>query len=162
MPRGIQISNSKIRIALFDLQPSAFTVAKGFESITRRFESPCLVLHNSSFRDSNRCLWDSNPCFSLSSCSSWEIRITNGWFESMALNISSFFKRDSNRLIGDSNQSILITFESLHEGFKSLSSVWTFWNMDSNRCLRDSNRLLQICLKDSRIEGLLEGFESSC
>ena len=62
--------------SLFDLQPSTFTFAKGFESITRKFESSCLVLHNSRFKNSNRCGGDSNLCFNLYTCSSWGIRIT--------------------------------------------------------------------------------------
>ena len=96
--KGIRIRNSKIRIALSNLQPSAFTFAKGFESITRRFESPCLVLYNSSFRDSNRCLKDSNPCFS---------------------SLFMFFIKDSNRLMGIRiGGSQLLFF--LHMGFESL------------------------------------------
>ena len=161
-PRGIRIHNSKIRIALFDLQSSAFTFAKGFESVTRRFESPSLVLHLSRLEDSNRCVGDSNPFFS---------------------SLFMFFMRDSNRLNRDSNRSSWICllefgFESLHEGFESPSLVWTLWNVDSNRYGRDSNRLRQsalfgmwiriaiggirICLKSSRIEEFVEGFESPC
>ena len=118
--RGIRIRNSKIRIALFwpsvfclyfcqririrnskiwiALWPSAFTFAKGFESVTRRFKSPSLVLHNSSFRDSNCCVGDSNPYFS---------------------SLFMFFVRDSNRCIGiQIGGSQLLFF--LHMGFESL------------------------------------------
>ena len=65
--RVIRIRNSKIQIALFGLQ---LQLAKGFESIIRRFELPCLVFHNTRFRDLNRCVGDSNPCFNLFTCSS--------------------------------------------------------------------------------------------
>ena len=146
-PRGIRIRNSKIRIALSDLQPVAFTLAKGFESITRRFESPCLVLHNSSFRDSNHCVGDWYSCFSLSSCSLCEIRITE-WVIPIGQPQFPYWNLDSNLFMRDSNrlrQSELFRmwiriamgririafvslhflecgFESLYEGFKSPSS----------------------------------------
>ena len=143
-PRGIRIRNSKIWIALSDLQSSVYTFAKGFESITRRFESPSLVLHLSRLGDSNRCVGDSNLFFS---------------------SLFMFFMRDSNRLNRDSNRSSWICllefgFESLHEGFESPSLVWTFWNVDSNRYMRDSNHLFRICLKSSRIERFFKGFKS--
>ena len=159
-PRGIRICNSKIRIALFDLQPSAFTFAKGFESITRRFESHCLVLHNSSFRDSNRCVGDSNPCFSLSSCSSWEIRIIE-WVIRIDGSQLLFFLHRGFKSLDFGFESINLK-TLLEFGFESPSSVWTFWNVDSNRYTKDSNRLLRICLKSSRIERFFEGFESPC
>ena len=127
-PKGIRIRNSKIRIALSDLQLSAFTFAKGFESITQRFESPCFVLYNSSFRDSNRYVGDSNPCLVSLHVFHEGFESLNGQFESVALSIFSFFTWDSNRLIKDLNRSTSISllefgFESLHEGFKSPSSV---------------------------------------
>ena len=152
--------------------PSAFTFVNGFESITRRFKLPCLVLHNSSFRDSN-------PCFSLSSCSLWGIRITK-WviriggsqhlfflhmgFESINLNfLTEIWIQISSwgiRIAFISLNSLECGFESLWEGFKSPSSVCTFWSVDSNRPGRHSNHLIWICLKSSRIEEFVEGFES--
>ena len=125
----IRIRNSNIWIALSDLQTSAFTFAKGFESITRRFESPCLVLHNSRFKDSNRCVGDSNPCFNLFTCSLWGI-----WITMWVIRIGGsqlLFTRDSNLLIENSNRSISTIllefgFKSFHEGFESPSPVLTF------------------------------------
>ena len=177
-PWGIRIRNSKIRIALSDLQPSAFTFAKGFESITRRFESPSLVLQNSRYKDSNRCVGDSNPFFS--SLFMFFMRDSNRWmgirfggsqhlfflhmgFESLDWGFESVNLNFLTEIwIQISSWGIRITFvslnflkyglESLYEGFESPSSVWTFWNVDSNRYMRDSNRLLRICLKNCRIE----------
>ena len=50
---------------------------KGFESITRRFESPYLVFHNSRFRDSNRCVGDSNRLCNIWILCQRVIRIRN-------------------------------------------------------------------------------------
>ena len=89
---------------------------EGFESITRRFESPCLVFHNSNwgFKSVNLNLLTGIWIW----ITSWGIRIA---FVSL--------------------NSLECGFESLWEGFESPSSVCTFWNVDSNRYVRDSNRL---------------------
>ena len=80
----------------------------------------------------------------------------------MALSFSFFFIGDSNRFIKDSNQSTSISllefgFESLHEGFESPSSVWTFWNVDLNSYMRDSNCLCQSELTEKWIRTAIEG-----
>ena len=144
----IQIRNSKIRIVLSDLRPSAFTFTKGFEFITQRFELPCLVLYNSKFKDSNRYVRDSNPFFNLYSCFSWGILITE-WviqidgsqhlfflhkgFESLDLKFESVDLNNLTRIwIWIASWGIRIAFVSLNflefgfkspfEGFESLSS----------------------------------------
>ena len=160
----IRIRNSKIWIVVW---PSAFTFAKGFESITRRFESPCLVLHNSRFRDSNRCVGDSNPCFNLSTCSSWRIWITVWviWIDGSLLHFflhQGFESLDWRFESINLNNLTEIWIQIASWRIRIASPVWTSSNWDSNRHLRDSNCLFLICLNFSRIEGLLEGFESPC
>ena len=153
-------------------------MCKGFESL---FQSFFMFF----MRDSNHWMGDSNWWLSTSLLSSHGIRIAwlRIWigqpqFPNWNLD-SNLFMRDSNRLCQFDLSGMWIQiaiwgirivyfslnflecgFESLYEGFESPSSVWTFWNMDLNRYMRDSNRLLRICLKNSRIEELIEGFES--
>ena len=79
-------------------------------------------------RDSNRWMGDSNRWLSTSLLSShgiWIVwlRIQSNWSTSIFL--------------------LKFGFESLHEGFESPLSIWTFWNMDSNRYMRDSNHFFQ-------------------
>ena len=100
---------------------------KGFESITQKFESSCLVLHNSRFRDSNRCVGDSNPCFNLFTYFHEGFESLYKWFKSVALNFTFFFTRDSNlldeiRIIPFKHPLLESRFEFVEQGFESWSS----------------------------------------
>ena len=118
---------------------------KGFEFITQRFESSCLVLHE-GFESLCR------------------------WFESVLQSLHLFFIRDSNRCIGDSNPWLLASL-LLHQGFESLE--WWFesvyqsipcWNLDSNSLRRDSNHsIIEQLFRPfvvSKFEFVIQGFES--
>ena len=173
---GIQIHNSKIRILLSDLHPSALFLEMGFEFVTRRFESVSLFLHNSKPR------WFESS-FNLFTCSSWEIRILylgtrscglqfhfffHLWFKSLewrfkSIRLSKPYWNQENPLHKDSNRcfrffSLHILesgFESFFEWFETACSVWTLWKWDSNPPLRDSNHFLHFRLNYSNFDEML-------
>ena len=132
-----------------DLQSSVFLFAKGFESVSQRFESPSLVHQNFRYRDSNRCVGDSNRLSQI-----WILR--HEGFESLW--------GDSNRLSEiwilrqEGFESVTQRFESLSsdlqssafifvEGFKFVSRRFESPSLvhrnsryrDLNRCVGDSN-----------------------
>ena len=79
----IRISNLMIQIVLSDFQPFALFV-KGFESVTQKFKSSCLILHE------------------------WFESLYR-WFESVLQSLHLFFMRDSNCWMGDSNSWLSIS-----------------------------------------------------